>query len=99
MIYNGSVRSAKQKKNLNDLVFSEMSIVASTHTETFEIRKMHQLFQANYLIAIGDYKSALHSFYELNKVFENNKHLWANPPIYYVLVLEGILKSLHIIKD
>lgn len=99
MIYNGSVRSAKQKKDLNDLVFSEMSIVASTHTETFEIRKMHQLFQANYLIAIGDYKSALHSFYELNKVFENNKHLWANPPIYYVLVLEGILESLHIIKD
>jgi hypothetical protein len=99
MVHKGNVRSAKQKQDLNDLVFSEMSIVASSRTETFEIHKMHQLFQANYLIATGDYASALHSFYELNKVFENNRNLWANPPVYYLSVLEGVLESLHSIKD
>jgi hypothetical protein len=99
MLYKGNARSAKQKQDLNDLVFSEMSIVASSHSETFEIRKMHQLFQANYLIATGDYTSAIHSFYELNKVFENNQNLWAKPPVYYLSVLEGTLESLHSIKN
>lgn len=99
MLYKGNTRTAKQKKDLDDLVYSEMSIVASSRSETFEISKMHQLFQANYMIATGDYISALHSFYELNKIFENKEHLWNNQPIYYLSVLEGILESLHIIKD
>lgn len=99
MLYKGNTRTARQKKDLDDLVFSEMSIVASSRSETFEIRKMHQLFQANYMIATGDYVSALHSFYELNNIFEKNEHSWANPPIYYLSVIEGILESLHIIRN
>ena len=95
VIYKGNTRSEKQKMDLNDLVVSEMSIVASSNVQNFEIKKLHQLFQANYLISVGDYKSALHSYYELNTLLENNKHLWSNPPIYYVLTLEGILDSLR----
>jgi len=56
-----------------------MSIVASSNIDSFEIKELHQLFQANYLISVGDYKSALHSFYELNSLLENNKHLWSTP--------------------
>lgn len=95
MIYKGNARSETQKTALNDLVVSEMSIVASSNLENLEIKKLHQLFQANYLISVGDYKSALHSFYELNNLLEGNKHLWSDPPIYYVLTLEGILDSLR----
>lgn len=98
MIHRGNVRSQKQKDSLNDLVVSEMSIVASSGTENFEIKKQHQLFQSNYLIHVGDYRSALQSYYELNHLFENNKQLWANPPIYYVQVLEGILDNLRSIR-
>lgn len=92
MIYKGNARSEKQRTELNDLVVSEMSIVASSNLENFEINKLHQLFQANYLISVGDYKSALHSFYELNNLLEGNKHLWSDSPIYYVFYTRRSLR-------
>lgn len=95
----GYARSQKEKDELNDLVYSELSIVASFGPENFEISKLHQLFQSNYLISVGDYKSALRSYTELNNLFEQNKHLWSTPPIYYVQSLEGILESLRSIRD
>jgi hypothetical protein len=95
----GNVRSQQQKLNLNDLVVSEMSILASSNIENFEINKLHQLFQANYLISVGDYKSALRSYMELSALFEKNKHLWNNPPIYYLLTIEGVLDSLRSIRN
>lgn len=99
VLHKGNTRSEQQKNELNDLVVSEMSIVASSNVDNFEIQKLHQLFQANYLISVGDYKSALHSFYELNNLLESNKHLWSNPPIYYLLTLEGILDSLRSLRN
>jgi hypothetical protein len=99
IIYKGSVRSETEKTGLNDLVFSEMSIVASSNLENLEIKKLHQLFQANYLISVGDHKSALRAYYELNSLFETNKHLWANPPVYYLQTLEGVLESLRGIRN
>ena len=95
----GHIRSQKQKDELNDLVYSEISIVASVNLDNFEISKLHQLFQSNYLISVGDYKSALNSYIELNTLFESNKHLWSNPPIYYVQTVEGVLESLRSIRN
>ena len=99
MTHRGHVRSQQQKLELNDLVVSEMSIIASSNIENFEIKKLHQLFQANYLISVGDYKSALRSYIELNNLFESNSHLWANPPIFYLLTLQGVLESLRKIQN
>jgi hypothetical protein len=98
-IYQGNIRSKEQKNSLNDLVISEMSIISSSNPDNFETKKLHQLFQSNYLINVGDYKSAIHSYYELNQLFETNKHLWANPPYYYLFALEGILDNLRSIKS
>ena len=95
----GYARSQKQKDELNDLIFSEISIVASLDLNNFEISKLHQLFQSNYLISVGDYQSALNSYIELNNLFEANKHLWSNPPVYYVATLEGVLESLRSIRN
>ena len=95
----GYARSQKEKDELNDLVYSELSIVASFGPENFEISKLHQLFQSNYLISVGDYESALRSYAELNNLFEQNKHLWSSPPVYYVQSLEGILESLRSIRN
>lgn len=96
IIYKGNVRTQKQKQDMNDLMVSELYLSASFQGENnFEITKNHQLFQASYLIAIGDYQSALHSFKELNRLFEDNPQFWANPPIYYLSVLEGVLHSLR----
>lgn len=99
LLYRGLITTGKQKQSLNDLVVSEMSIVSSSGFDNFEIEKTHKLFQSNYLIAVGDYKSALHSFYELSAIFEQNKHLLSNPPIYYLDTIEGVLESLRIIKN
>lgn len=99
VIYKGHARSQKQKDELNDLVYSEISIVASLNLDNFEISKLHQLFQSNYLISVGDYKSALNSYIELHNLFEANKHLWSNPPVYYMHTLEGILESLRSIHN
>jgi hypothetical protein len=95
IVYKGHARSQKQKDELNDLVYSEISIVASQNVDNFEISKLHQLFQSNYLISVGDYQSALNSYVELNNLFEANKHLWSNPPVYYLHTLEGVLESLR----
>ena len=99
IVYKGHARSQKQKDELNDLVFSEISIVASQNVDNFEISKLHQLFQSNYLISVGDYQSALNSYIELNNLFEANKHLWGNPPVYYLHTLEGVLESLRSIHN
>jgi hypothetical protein len=99
IVYKGHARSQKQKDELNDLVFSEISIVTSQDVDNFEISKLHQLFQSNYLISVGDYKSALNSYIELNNLFEANKHFWSNPPIYYLHTLEGVLESLRSIRN
>lgn len=97
LIYKGEIRSKKQEQELNDLMISEMYIASSSGNEenNFEITKKHKLFQANYLMGIGDFSSALRSFRELSELFENNTKFWANPPVYYTAVLEGILHNLR----
>lgn len=99
ILHKGAMRSSKQKQEFSDLVVSEMSIVSSSNFENFEIQKNHKLFQSYYLTNAGDYKSALSSFYELNNTFEQNKHLLNNPPIYYLMTIEGVLESLRAIKN
>jgi hypothetical protein len=98
LLYKGNIRSQKQKDALNDLVISEMSLNAN-HKDIFEIKKNHLLFQSNYLIGIGDYRSALHSFKELNSLFEKNTAFWSSQPFYYVAVIEGILDNLRSMKS
>lgn len=99
MINRGDSRSLEETQKLDDLVTSEISIVASAGVENFEIKKNHQLFQANYFITVGDYKAAFNSFVELNKLFEENSHLWNNPPVYYLMTVEGMLESLRIMHN
>lgn len=99
MINRGASRSLEETQKLDDLVTSEISIVASAGVENFEIKKNHQLFQANYFITVGDYKAAFNSFVELNKLFEENSHLWSNPPVYYLMTVEGMLESLRIMHN
>lgn len=99
MINRGASRSLEETQKLDDLVTCEISIVASAGVENFEIKKNHQLFQANYFITVGDYKAAFNSFVELNKLFEENSHLWNNPPVYYLMTVEGMLESLRIMHN
>ena len=98
------VINAKNAKNaskdlLNDLVISEISLNANLKNNIFEIDKIHLLFQAQYLIFVNDYNSALNTFIELEVLFNKNKPLWSNRPYIYLRILEGILASLRGIKQ
>ena len=94
--HKGYARSDKQKEDLNDLVLSELNLIANHSYQGFEPRKLHLLFQATYYLNTGNYKSALRYYQELISLFEANKHLLANPPIYYLSALQGVLDSLQI---
>lgn len=96
--YSGKISSEENKKRLNDLVLNELSLVTGRNKDNYESQKLHLLFQSFFFTDIGDYKSALKTFYELNKLFEQNKNLWSNPPADYFSSLEGILDSLRAIK-
>ena len=92
----GSIRTSKQKQDMNDLMVNELYIAASSDSEgNFELTRNHKHFQANYLMGAGDYRAALNSYRELNLLFEQNHQFWSNPPIYYLSVLEGVLGSLR----
>lgn len=97
-VYKGNTRTADHKKELNDLVVSELSLMSNPVIETFETHKTHLLFQAQYFITINDYKSALSAFYELNDLLEEHQYLWIDSPIDYVSTIEGILDSLRAIQ-
>lgn len=95
---SGKIVSEENKKELNDLVLSEISLVAGKAGKSFESRKLHLLFQSFYFTDISDYRSALKSFYELNNLFESHPELHDHPPLDYLSSLEGILDSLRSIR-
>lgn len=97
LAYKGHVRTDKQKQELNDLVVSEMTIMANPLAFTVESAKIHLLFQANYFITINDYKSALKAFNELIELLEQHRYLWIDSPGDYLVSIEGILDSLRTI--
>lgn len=96
---HGTNRSTEDFHALDDLVTSEISIMSSVADENFNILKNHCLFQANYFINVGDYRAAFNSYVELNSLFEENRHKWNNPPLYYLRLVQGLLESLRIMGD
>jgi hypothetical protein len=96
IIRSGHIASEESKNELNDLILSEMALVANKANNNFTTQKLHLLFQSFFLMNIGDYPSALKSFHELNRLFEQGLHLLDNPPLDYLSSLNGTLDSLHI---
>lgn len=96
--HSGKISSEENKKRLNDLVLNELGLVTGRNKNNYESKKLHLLFQSFFFTDIGDYKSALKTFYELNKLFEQNMDLWSSPPTDYLSSLDGILDSLRAIK-
>lgn len=86
------------KKRLNDLVLSELSLTTRGSQHQFESKKLHLLFQSFFFMHIGDYQSALKIFKDLNELIEVNESLWGHPPYDYLSALEGFLDSLRNIK-
>lgn len=97
LIHSGKILSEEGKKQLDDLILSEMGLVTTRAKNNFGSQKLHLLFQSFFFTDIGDYRSALKTFYVLNKLFEENVGLWSTPPLDYFSSLDGILDSLRAI--
>jgi hypothetical protein len=98
LVNAGKTLSEDDKKHLNDLLLSELSLITGKVDYNFESQKLHLLFQSFFFTHINDYKSALKIFQELNGLFESNPAMWKNPPLDYLSCLEGILDSLRTIR-
>ena len=96
LIHKGYIRSDKQKEDLNDLVLSELYLIANSSCRSFEANKLHLLFQATYYLNVGNYKLAIQYYQELIGLFNENQHLILNPPIYYLSAIQGVLDSLYV---
>ena len=96
LIHKGYIRSDKQKEDLNDLVLSELYLIANSSYRSFEANKLHLLFQATYYLNVGNYKLAIQYYQELIGLFNENQHLILNPPIYYLSAIQGVLDSLYV---
>ena len=73
-----------------------MNLAGNPNFESFNLKKNHLLFQSVYFMMTGDNKSSLSTFFELNTLFEVNRNLWIESPVYYIQHLKGILNNLHI---
>jgi hypothetical protein len=96
LFYKGYANSEKQKESLNDLVLSELNVIANNSYKGFETQRLHLLFQSTYYLDSGNYKMAIRFYRTLIDLFEENKHMILNPPIYYLQAITGVLNSLKI---
>jgi hypothetical protein len=98
LIHAGKIVSEEGKKKLNDLMLSEMVLVAGK-AKSFSSQKLHLLFQSFFFTDIGDYHSAAKSFHKLNELLENNEAFLDNPPLDYLSALTGIMDSLRMLNN
>lgn len=99
IVHAGKISSEENKKQLYDLMLSEMALVAEKSKYSFTSQKLHLLFQSFFFIEIADYRSALTTFYSLNRLFEEHLSLLDHPPLDYFSTLSGIIDALRTLKQ
>jgi hypothetical protein len=90
--------SEDAKQTFNDLLLSELSLVTSKVAFNFQSTKLHLMFQSFFFTSVGDYRSALKTFSELDALFQNNINNAGYFQLDYLSSLEGILDSLRTIR-
>lgn len=95
----GPTSNDAEKEKLNDLAFNELQANIGQIKNSFEANKIHLLFQSSYFMMTANPRSSLKVYYELNELFELNKHHWASPPVFYLYHIQGILQNLRVFKQ
>lgn len=93
----GTVDSPADTRRLNDLLLEEHQLLNRQKHKSFAMRQQHLHFQSAYFRMIGDGAGSLRVYRELDDLFQNNPTLWAEQPIYYVQLLDGILADLRLL--
>lgn len=93
-LYRSKARSEQERQSLNDLVLSELHLIANNTYQGFEVDKLHQLFQSAYFLQSGNYKAAIRIYRQLLELFDQNPGRMLNPPQHYLDAVLGVLDSL-----
>ena len=91
----GVVRSLQESVRLNDLLLEEHQVLNSQRLESFASQQLHLHFQSAYFLMTDNPEGSLRVLYELDKLFQSHIHLWADRPVYYLHLLNGILQTLR----
>ncbi|MBO0938326.1 hypothetical protein J2I47_17375 [Fibrella sp. HMF5335] len=83
---------------LNDLLLEEYQLLNRQKQTSFAMRQQHLHFQSAYLRMIGDGAGSLRVYRELDGLFQENPTLWAEQPMYYVQLIDGILSDLRLLE-
>ncbi len=105
----GMMTSAADKLRLNDLLLEEYQLLNRQNRvgphgrpglmRSFAMQQQHLHFQSAYFRMIGDGEGSLRVYRELDALFQQNPTLWAEQPLYYVQLLEGILSDLRLLEQ
>ena len=98
----GTVGSPADTLRLNDLLLEEYQLLNRQNRigppmRSFAMHQQHLHFQSAYFRMIGDGAGSLRVYRELDALFQRNPTLWAEQPLYYVQLLEGILADLRML--
>lgn len=98
----GTVGSPSDTLRLNDLLLEEHQLLNRQNRigppmRSFAMQQQHLHFQSAYFRMIGDGVGSLRVYRELDNLFQNNPTLWAEQPLYYVQLLDGILSDLRLL--
>ena len=93
-MHRDKVRSERDKQSLNDLVLSELHLIANNSYKGFEVDKLHQLFQSTYFLQSSNYMAAIRIYRQLLELFDQHPEQILDPPLYYLDAVLGILDSL-----
>ncbi|MBC3789210.1 hypothetical protein [Spirosoma utsteinense] len=99
---HGTVGNVTDTRRLNDLLLEEHQLLnrqsrSGSPMWSFAMQQQHLHFQSAYFRMIGDEAGSLRVYRELDNLFQNNPTLWAEQPLYYVQLLEGILSDLRML--
>jgi hypothetical protein len=92
----GYARNSRDVLKLNDLILEEHQILISHQYKSFESKQLHLNFQSTYFSMSGESNESLKVYYELEKLFLDNKSLWEYNPLYYIHIIDGILNDLRL---
>ncbi|WP_375444767.1 hypothetical protein [uncultured Fibrella sp.] len=105
----GMVGGPADTLRLNDLLLEEYQLLnrqnrsdrtgGPASMRSFAMQQQHLHFQSAYFRMIGDGAGSLRVYRELDQLFQNNPILWAEQPLYYVQLLEGILADLRLLEQ
>lgn len=99
---HGTVGNTTDTHRLNDLLLEEHQLLNRQNRtgppmRSFAMQQQHLHFQSTYFRMIGDEAGSLRVYRELDNLFQSNPTLWAEQPLYYIQLLEGILSDLRML--